>query len=337
MDDLTLLVLGNPADRQLAMLEALPEETHIAAGDSAEAFESSAAEAAIVFNWSGTGALLNQVLSMAPAARWVHTRSAGLDDLLSPELLAHPAVLTNASGVFSPSLGEWVLGAILYFAKDFRRLVRSQAAGAWEQFDVPFIENQTVGIVGFGDIGHAVAARVRAMGMRVLALKRHAPPPGCVDPLADRIYAAQSRCEMLAQCDYVVIAAPLTPETRGMLGAAEFAAMKREAVLVNVGRGPVVDEAALIQALSRGADQRGGPGCLRTRTAARRPPLLPAGERVAFAPFCRSHTRLAGTGHAAIPRAVRTVSQGPAAGQRGGQEAGVLRTAQRAGSPPATC
>jgi phosphoglycerate dehydrogenase-like enzyme len=252
MGDITLLVLANPADRQLAMLEALPEETHIAVGESAEAFERAAAKADAVFNWSGTRALLSEVLAMAPAARWVHTRSAGLDDLWSPELAAHPAVLTNASGVFSASLGEWVLGAILYFAKDFRRLTRNQAAGVWEPFDVSFVEGQTVGIVGFGDIGRAVAARVRAMGMRVLALKRHAAPPGHADPLAERIYATQARCEMLAQCDYVVVAAPLTPETRGMMGAAEFAAMKREAVLVNVGRGPVVEEAVLIEALSRG-------------------------------------------------------------------------------------
>jgi phosphoglycerate dehydrogenase-like enzyme len=252
MDDITLLVLANPADRRLAMLEALPEETHIAVGDSVAAFQGMAAEASVIFNWSGTRALLREVLGMAPGARWVHTRSAGLDDLLFPELVAHRAVLTNASGVFSPSLGEWVLGAILYFAKDFRRLVRNQAAGVWEQFDVPFIDGQTVGIVGFGDIGRGVAARVRAMGMRVLALKRHAAPPGHVDSLAERIYAPANRCDMLAQCDYVVVTAPLTPETRGMMGAAEFAAMKREAVLVNVGRGPVVDETALIQALSRG-------------------------------------------------------------------------------------
>ena len=252
MDDITLLVLANPADRHLAMLEALPEETHIAVGESAAAFERAAAEAQAIFNWSGTRALLREVLAMAPMARWVHTRSAGLDDLLSPELAAHPAMLTNASGAFSPSLGEWVLGAILYFAKDFRRLTRNQAAGIWEQVDVPFIEGQTVGIVGFGDIGRAVAGRVRAMGMRVLALKRHAPPPGHVDPLAERVYPAGSRCEMLAECDYVVIATPLTPETRGMIGAAELAAMKRGAVLINVGRGPVVDEAALIEALTRG-------------------------------------------------------------------------------------
>ena len=204
METITVLVLANPTDRQLAMLDALPEETCLAIGESAAAFRWSAAAADVIFNWSGTRELLRDVLAMAPAARWVHTRSAGLDDLPIPELSAHPAVLTNASGVFSPSLGEFVLGAILYFAKDFRRLVRNQSAGVWEQFDVPFIEGRTVGIVGYGDIGRAVAARVRAMGMRVLALKRHAAPPGHADPLAERIYGPEALSEMLAQCDYVV-------------------------------------------------------------------------------------------------------------------------------------
>jgi phosphoglycerate dehydrogenase-like enzyme len=252
MDNITVLVLASPRDPHLAMLEALPDETHLAVGDSVEAFERSAEEADVVFGWPGTRELLRDVLAMAPAVRWVHTRAAGLDDLMSPELVAHRAMLTNGTGVFSPSLGEFVLGAILYFAKDFRRLLRSQAAGVWEPFDVPFLEGQTVGIVGYGDIGRAVATRVRAMGMRVLALKRQGPPLYNVDPLVDRIYGPENRCEMLAQCDFVVIAAPLTAETRGMLGTAEFAAMKPGAVLVNVGRGPIVDEAALIQALSQG-------------------------------------------------------------------------------------
>ena len=213
MDNITVLVLSNPADRHLAMLEALPDDTNIVAGDSVEAFEGSAADADVVFGWPGRRDLLRGVLAIAPRVRWVHTRAAGLDDLVFPELAAHPAALTNGSGVFSPSLGEWVAGAILYFAKDFRRLVRNQMAGVWEQFDVPFVGGQTVGIVGYGDIGRAVATRVRALGMRVLALKRHGPPLYNVDPLVDRIYGPDTRCEMLAQCDYVVIAAPLTAET----------------------------------------------------------------------------------------------------------------------------
>ena len=131
--------------------------------------------------------------------------------------------LTNGSGVFSQSLGEFALGAILYFAKDFRRMVRNQEAGRWEQFDMPAIAGQTVGIVGYGDIGRAVATRVRAMGMRVLAVKRHGPPFYNVDPLVSQIYGPERPLEMIAQCDYIVAAAPLTPETRGMIGEAEFA------------------------------------------------------------------------------------------------------------------
>ena len=120
---------------------------------------------------------------MCPRVQWVHSRSAGLDNVLFPELVESPVPLTNGSGVFSPSLGEFALAAILYFAKDLRRMVRNQEAGRWEQFDITEITGQTVGIVGYGDIGRAVATRVRAMGMRVLAVKRHGPPLYNVDPL----------------------------------------------------------------------------------------------------------------------------------------------------------
>jgi phosphoglycerate dehydrogenase-like enzyme len=158
--------------------------------------------------------------------------------------------MTNGSGVFSPSLGEFALGAILYFAKDFRRMTRNQAAGVWEPFDVLPISGQTVGIVGYGDIGRAVATRVRAMEMKVLAVKRHVPPKRNSDPLADQIYGPDHLIEMLSRCDYVVVAAPLNAETNGMIGEAEFAAMKPSAVIINVGRGPVIDERAMIKALS---------------------------------------------------------------------------------------
>ena len=157
--------------------------------------------------------------------------------MLFPELAASPVPLTNGRGVFSQSLGEFVLGAILYFAKDFRRMVRNQMAGRWEQFDVDDVSRQTVGIVGYGDIGRAVATRVRAMGMQILAVKRHGPPLYNVDPLVSRIFRPEDREEMLARCDYIVVTTPLTEETRGMIGEREFAAMKPNAVVINIGRG----------------------------------------------------------------------------------------------------
>ncbi len=220
------------------MLADLPEKTGLAVGKSAEAFERAAPDADVIFNWSCGRDLLRQVFLMAPKVRWVHSRSAGLDSQLFPELVESPVPLTNGTGVFSPSLGEFALGAILYFAKDFRRMIRNQMAGRWEQFDITEISGQTVGIVGYGDIGRAVATRVRAMGMRVLAVKRHGPPLYNVDPLVDQVYSPEHRIEMISRCDYVVVAAPLTPETRGMIGEAEFAAMKPSGVMINVGRGP---------------------------------------------------------------------------------------------------
>lgn len=250
MDNITVLVLANPTESQLAMLEALPPETSIAVGNTAEAFSRTARDAAVIFNWSGSGALLRDVFLMCPNVRWVHCKSAGLDDLLFPELVESPVPLTNGTGVFSHPLGEYVLGAILFFAKDFRRLIRQQAAAVWEPFDVQEISGRTVGILGYGDIGRAVATRVRAMGMQVVALRRQGPPLYNVDPLVNRIYGPADTVEMVAQCDYLVVTAPLTPETRGMIGAREFAAMKRDAVVINIGRGPVIDEPAMIQALT---------------------------------------------------------------------------------------
>jgi len=252
MGDLTLLVLANPTEPQLAMLEQLPAETSIAVGERAEAFERWAAEADVIFNWSCGGDLLREVFKLCPRVRWVHTRSAGLDGLLFPELVESAAALTNGTGVFSESLGEFALAGILFFAKDLRRMVRNQEAGRWEQFDVAEIAGQTLGIVGYGDIGRAVAARARAMGMRVVAVKRHAAPAGATDAHAERIYTPERTPEMIALADYILVAAPLTAETCGLIGEREFAAMKPSAVVINLGRGPVIDEAAMLRALSEG-------------------------------------------------------------------------------------
>jgi phosphoglycerate dehydrogenase-like enzyme len=246
----TILVLAKPTEPRLTQLAQLPPETGIAVGLSPEAFERAAPDATVIFSWAFSRDLLRAALAMAPGVRWVHTRSAGIDNLLFPELIHSPAVLTNGSGVFSQSLGEWVLGAILYFAKGMRRLVTSQMAGNWDPFDVVEISGQTVGIVGYGDIGRAVATRARAMGMRVLGLTRRGPLLYNMDNLVSQIFAPADRISMIEQSDYIVVTAPLTPDTRAMIGEAEFAAMKQTAVVINVGRGPVIDEPAMIRALS---------------------------------------------------------------------------------------
>jgi len=245
MQNQSLLVLANPTEPQLSMLAELPDETSITVGETVEAFVRAAPEATVILNWSKGGELLERVLAMAPKVRWVHVRSAGLDGLLSPALVASPVPLTNGRGAFSESLGEFAIGAALFFAKDLRRMVRSQEAGQWDQFDVAWLAGATMGIVGFGDIGHACAWRARAMGMKVLALRRHPAP----DADADEVLGPGRLSELLARSDYLVLSAPLTPETEGIIGAVELAAMKSTAVLINVGRGPLVREADLVEAL----------------------------------------------------------------------------------------
>src|SRR5229473_825568 len=217
----SLLVLSDPGEPQLSMLDELRETTNVVIGNSTGAFKNAAGRAEVIFNWSGSLSLIREVFLMSHAARWVHSRSAGLERTLFPELIASDVIMTNGSGVFSPSLGEFALGAILYFAKDFRRMIRNQMAGVWEPFDVLPIAGQTVGIVGYGDIGRAVAVRVRAMGMNVLAVKRHVSAQNNSDPLANQIYGPDQRI-----------------------------AMQASAVIINVGRGPVIDEQAMINALS---------------------------------------------------------------------------------------
>ena len=285
----TILVLADPHEPTLAHLEKLRNEANIVIGNSAESFSSAASSATIIFNWSGSLPRFRKVFRMCPNLRWVHSRSVGLERSLFPELVNSPVTLTNGVGVFSGSLGEFVLAAILYFAKDFRRMVRNQIAGVWEQFDILPVSGKIVGIVGYGDIGHAVAARTRPLGMTILALKRHALPPDHNDSLVEQFYAPNRRLEMLARCDYVVVAAPLTEETCGMIAEPEFSAMKPTAVIINVGRGPVINEHAMIRALS----------CNHIKGAAldvfdEEP--LPAGhpfyklENVLLSPHCADHT-----------------------------------------------
>jgi phosphoglycerate dehydrogenase-like enzyme len=247
-----ILITSKGTGPKPVYIDQLRQHAKVIVGNSVETFADAAPEATVMLNWSAPRDLNRSVFLMAPKLAWVHSRNAGLDAFLFPELVESPVTLTNGSGVFSPPLGEFALAAMLYFAKDFRRMIRNQVAAKWEPFDVLRLAGQIVGIVGYGDIGREVAWRAHAMGMRVLALKRHVPPPGSDLGPVEKMYHTNELHEMIEACDYVVVAAPLTAETRHMIGGGEFAAMKREAVVINVGRGPVIDEAAMVRALAEG-------------------------------------------------------------------------------------
>jgi phosphoglycerate dehydrogenase-like enzyme len=247
MEKLTVWVLAAPTDRGLPVLrEADPGVTFVV-GSRAADFQGRADADAILVCSSGRDAL-EPVFGMAPQARWIHSRSAGLDRVLFPALMESHVVLTNGRGVFSRGLAEFAVGAVLFFAKDFRRLVRDQLRGAWEPFEPDDVAGRTLGIVGYGDIGRAVAERSRPLGMRILGLRRR-PDRSRDDPLVDEMLPQEALLDLMRRADHVVLALPLTRESRGLVGAAALGAMKPTAVLINVGRGPVVDEAALVSAL----------------------------------------------------------------------------------------
>src|SRR5258708_1137739 len=123
-----VLVLSDANEPQLSMLDELHETATVLIGNSRDAFKKAAASAEVIFNWSGSLSLIREVFLMSHAVRWVHSRSAGLERTLFPELIASDVIMTNGSGVFSPSLGEFALGAILYFSKDFRRIIPNPIA-----------------------------------------------------------------------------------------------------------------------------------------------------------------------------------------------------------------
>jgi phosphoglycerate dehydrogenase-like enzyme len=247
-ENITVLVLADPAAPALRKLENLGPGVDFKIGKTAEALGDAVPNARVLFNWTGSKPDVGRILVEAPRLEWIHAMYAGLDRSLFPELVASPIPLTNGSGVFSQSLGEFVMLGILYFAKDVPRRMQAKAEHRWDVFDNVGISKQTVGIVAHGDIGRAVARRAKAMGMRVVATRRN-PAPRAGDEHGDRVYAAADLHAMLPECDYVVVTAPLTPDTTGLIGQREFELLKPSAVVLNVGRGPVIDESAMIEAL----------------------------------------------------------------------------------------
>jgi len=248
MQEVTVWVLARAEDTALAVLGEAGPGARLVMGARPEDFRQAPPPDAILVCSMGRAAL-EPLLALAPGVRWIHSRSVGLDSLMFPALVERDVVLTNGRGVFSPSLAEFVIAALLYFARDFPRMLASQRRGAWEPFEPLDLAGRRLGIVGYGDIGRAVAERAHRLGMRVSALRRR-PALSGADPWVEETLGAGELLSLMRGCDDVVVAAPLTPQTRGLVGEAAIAAMKPGAVLVNVGRGPVVDEPALVRALS---------------------------------------------------------------------------------------
>lgn len=191
----------------------------------------------------------DDLMRLAPRLEWIQGMGAGVEQLAKAGVPRGRVVVTNASGVSAGSMAEWVLGRLLQVWKRFREADEHQRAHAFVRSYGRSFAGSTLGIVGMGSIGRAVAERARAFGVHVLGLRR----TEAADPApAHELFGPERLHELLGRSDAVVIAAPETPETRHLIDAAALAAMKPGAVLVNVARGSLVDEAALADALGSG-------------------------------------------------------------------------------------
>ncbi|NLY30235.1 MAG: D-2-hydroxyacid dehydrogenase [Firmicutes bacterium] len=201
----------------------------------------------IFFGWPR-----RRFLKEASELSWIHLPSAGADGYTDPELYAHPEViLTNSSGVYGVPMAEHAFALMLTFSRTIYRYLRFQQEKRWERLpDSDELYGKKIGILGLGDIGTEIALRAKAFGMEVWGYKRRiTDKPSYVDHL---VSGPGGLRELLVASDYVVIVLPLTAETRKLIGEQELSWMQPHAVLINLGRGPIVDEQALIDALKSG-------------------------------------------------------------------------------------
>jgi D-2-hydroxyacid dehydrogenase (NADP+) len=179
-----------------------------------------------------------------------------VEELLDSELARSGVILATASGIHAVPIGEYVMGTMLAFAKGLPGAMRAQAERTWRPYLAEELYGKTVGILGLGAIGAYAAKLAKADGMRVLAIRRsvsrRAVGPEAVIADVDELLSPSDLPYLLSQADYVVIAVPLTAESRGLIGERELRTMKPTARIINISRGAVIDEAALVRALKEG-------------------------------------------------------------------------------------
>ena len=197
------------------------------------------------------GQLTPAELPAAKQLRLLQVTSAGVDRLLSAELNDSPAALCTASGIHGHTIAEHVLMMMLALVRRLPGFVHQQKDHAWQVIEPDLIHGKVLGIVGFGAIGEALGLRAKAFGMKVFGIRRHAGQS--FDPAsADEIWGEDQLDKLMGMADHLVLAVPLTPQTRGLVSREKLALMKSTAYLYNIARGPVIDEEALIESLMNG-------------------------------------------------------------------------------------
>jgi phosphoglycerate dehydrogenase-like enzyme len=199
--------------------------------------------------WDFFSTAVSDVWADADSLEWIHITAAGVDTLLFDELRDSDVVVTNARGVFDRPLAEHVLGAVIAYAKDSRSSFDLQRQHQWQHRETRSITGATALVVGTGGVGREIAKLLRAAGLVVRGAGRHAVAD---DPDFGDVIPSDDLAAEAGWCDHLILAAPLTAQTRGLVNAAVLDAMKPDAHLVNIARGPMVDESALLAALTEG-------------------------------------------------------------------------------------
>lgn len=265
-----------PTDWSVAVIESESDGSGDGQGGVRPDVERAIADAEVYLGYGVPAALLRA----GPNLKWVHSAAAGVGNSLSDEMRSRDLLFTNSAGIHGPPMAEAVLAMMLHFSRGIDLAVRGMAEWRWSAEDyyglparVREIRGSTVGILGMGGVGSEVARRVLALGARVIGVRRQRTPSSDrgerwrpadatgdsertawspEDSGAQVVYGSDGLDWALSQSDFLVVTLPSTPSTRGLIGEPEFARMKPGSVLVNVARGDIVDESALVEALREG-------------------------------------------------------------------------------------
>lgn len=240
-----VVLLGDVDPRGMEEAESLARVRYVRETELAAALPG----ADVLFMWDFLSDAVAGAWPESGGPGWVHIASAGVDRLMFPGLVDSDTVVTNSRGVFDEPIAEYVLGLVLAFAKDLHTTVRLQGQRRWRHRETERITGARALVVGTGPIGRAIGRRLSAAGLVVSGAGRTARD---ADPDLGVVHPMERLGEALAGADYVVLAAPLTPQTRGMIDAAALERMRPSARLVNVGRGGLVAEGDLVEALRAG-------------------------------------------------------------------------------------
>jgi phosphoglycerate dehydrogenase-like enzyme len=235
----TLLVLDADPPPRLGRLTGRARIEHADASTLAERLPS--ADVLLVWDFAST-AVRDAWPGEGPRPRWVHTASAGVDHLMCPELAVSDTVVTNARGVFDQPIAEYVAALVLTMAKDLPRTLELQREGVWRHRESQRVAGTRACVVGSGPIGRAIVSTLKALGITTALVGRR-PRTG--------IHGPDDLDRLMARADWVIAAAPLTADTRGMFDARRFGVMQPSARFINIGRGQLVVEEALVEAVSK--------------------------------------------------------------------------------------